>query len=881
MNKLILVIISFLVSGASHAQPVGAPGTNKSNAKKGVTSATQMPYNRLVQSAGKVITFGDPELENHALDIVSFNDKKALAVEHRYGLVIINPASNQIQTRWSFTDSANYKDLVSTYSGITSFVYQGTTYIIWGAQGGRADRGFVVIASVKGYSIDKVSFIPFQAIAPAKVALPNQACINIENNIPYLYVVLNGNNQLVKLNFLNNEIAWTASTGEAPYGICILKNKAYITNWGGRTVTDTTLENAGTPWGRVYTNPVTGATKEGSVSVIDVNNGKTVKELIVGLHPNAIIKSPDQQFVYVANSNSDNITVINTDSDDITDSINVGLFSGEHIYYGSSPNGMCISKDGSRLFVANGMDNAVAVVQLGSSAAKTGVGTSRVTGYIPTEAYPSGIVLQNNKLYVTNLEAKGSGVLSPAKELKQPGGTVRNAFTIHKELASVSIIPLPSKDQLKTLTQKVKQLNLSYRLVANLNQLPRKNAVPKAVPERIGEPSLFKHVIYIIKENKTYDQVYGDVKEGRGDSTLCVYGKLVTPNQHALTGAFSLMDNYFASGKSSAEGHQWTDAAMVSDYVERNVRAWFRSYPHRQEDALVYNKSGFIWNNALDHGKSVRIFGEACKTRYDTRMKWFDIYNHYVNHDSLNWYNTTTIGRIKPIIHPSYPDCDNFVFTDQLRADAFIKEWKAYEDQPGDSLPDLIVLSLPNDHTAGTSPDFPTPRAMVADNDLALGRIIETITNSRFWDSTVVFVIEDDSQSGWDHISPYRTTGLVISPYSALKTTVHSNYNQTCIVRTIEQILGIPPMNVIDATASPMFDCFTSTKASYRFQHLPNNIPLNEMNKPFSYLKGKALYYARLSKNSAFKELDGGDDDNMNRILWFDAKGDLPYPGAK
>ena len=882
MNKLILVFISFLAYSALHAQAVeSAPGTSNNKRKKEGTSTIQMPYNRLIQSAGKVITYGDPELENHALDITAFSNNKKIAVEDRYGLSLLSLNADQIKTHWSFSDSANYDDLVSTYSGITSFVNHDTTYIAWSAQGGGADRGFVVIATVQEYDIKKVSFIQFKAIAPAKVALPNQVCFNTENNIPYLYVVLNGNNQLVKVNFLNKQVTWTAATGEAPFGICILKNKAYITNWAGETVTDTTLENAGTPWGSVYTNPVTGATKGGSVSIIDINEGKTVKEVSVGLHPNAIISSPDRQFVYIANSNSDNITVINTSSDTVTDSVNVGLFSDQHMYYGSSPNGLCIADDGSQLFVANGLDNAVAVVQLGSRASKTGIDTSKVIGYIPTEAYPSGIVLLDKKLYVTNLEAKGSNVLSPASELKRPDGTISNAFTIHKELASISIIPLPVKDQLAAYTQQVKQLNLSYRLVASLNQLPRKDAMPKPVPERIGEPSLFKHVVYIIKENKTYDQVYGDVKEGKGDSNLCVYGKLVTPNQHALVGAFSLLDNYYASGKSSAEGHQWTDAAMVSDYVEKNVRAWFRSYPHRQEDALVYNKAGFIWNNALDHGKKVRIFGEASKTLYDARMKWIDIYNRYINHQALDFTNTTTIGRIKPIIHSYYPDCDNLTFTDQLRADAFIKEWETYEKQPGDSLPDLMVLSLPDDHTAGTSPDFPTPRAMVADNDLALGRIIERITSSRFWDSTVVFVTEDDSQSGWDHISSYRTTGLIISPYSALKTTIHSDYNQTCVVRTIEQILGIPPMNIIDATALPMFDCFTDTKASYRFQHIQNHIPLNEMNKSLSLLKGKALYYARLSKESAFKDLDSGDDDNMNRILWFDAKGDIPYPALK
>ncbi len=386
-------------------------------------------------------------------------------------------------------------------------------------------------------------------------------------------------------------------------------------------------------------------------------------------------------------------------------------------------------------------------------------------------------------------------------------------------------------------------------------------------------------MIYIVKENKTYDQVFGDLQQGRGMPALCIYGDSVTPNQHRLASDFSLLDNYYASGKSSAEGHQWTDAAMVSDYIERNVRAWFRSYPHRQEDALVYNKNGFIWNNALDHGKKVRIYGEACLTHYDTKLGWFALYDKYTNRENIGRYNTSTIARIRPVISAGYPDCDNINFTDQLRADIFIDELTKAAAEPGDSLPAFIELSLPNDHTAGTSPRFPTPRAMVADNDLALGRIVDAVTHSRFWDSTVIFVTEDDSQSGWDHISSYRTTCQVISPYSTLNKTIHTQYNQTSMVRTIEQILGLPPMNIIDATALPMFDCFTATKSDYRYRTIANRIPLREMNKPYSLLKGKALQYARLSANSAFREVDGGDDDLMNRILWFAAKGDEKYPG--
>ncbi len=570
--------------------------------------------------------------------------------------------------------------------------------------------------------------------------------------------------------------------------------------------------------------------------------------------------------------------MVNIIRESVIDSIPVGLFSKQAGYYGSSPNSLCIDPSGTVLYVTDGLDNAVAVVKLGKNISAKGTGTTKLAGYIPTEAYPSGILISGNQLYIANLEAKGAAILSEAKDIRQQNGASVNAYAIHQQRASVSIINVPDQKRLAAYTEKVKELNLVSRMVS-ANQPPRKNIMPKPVPERMGEPSVFKHVIYIIKENKTYDQVFGDMTTGNGEKRLCIYGDSVTPNQHKLANDFVLLDNYFASGKSSAEGHQWTDAAMVSDYVEKNVRAWFRSYPHRQEDALVYNKAGFIWNQAMDHGKTVRIFGEACTTQYDTKMKWADIYRKYLSKEPIALNNTSTIARIRPIISPGYPDCDNINLPDQLRASVFIDEWKAMEQMPGDQLPNLMVLSLPCDHTAGTSPGFPVPKAMVADNDLAVGRIIEVVSHSRFWDSTVVFITEDDSQSGWDHVSAYRTTAQVISAYTLHHTTIHTKYNQTSMVRTIEQILGIPPMNIIDATAQPMFDCFSSTKtAPYAYRFIPNKIPLDQMNKAFAQLKGKASYYAKLSKNNAFKDIDSGEDDTMNRILWFDAKGDEPYP---
>ena len=840
---------------------------------------TIMPYNRLIRSAGKVITFGDPKQENHSLDFSVLPDGRHVAVEDRYGVAVVDAETREIVHQWTYRDdpSSQVKSLMSTYNGIKSFTYNGQVYLVWSA--GTSHSSALMMATWDSAGIGKVSSMPIAAAAPAAASLPNDIAVQVEGNVPFLYLVLNGNNQLLKIRFPDLQVVWTAPTGVAPYGLRIIDNRIYVTNWAGPVVTDSSLEHAGTPWGSAYTNPVTGGTARGSLSVIDAVSGSLLKELSLGLHPNAIVSSPDSLFLYICNGNSDNISVVDVRKGEVVDSIPVGLFSGSITYYGSSPNALAVDQSGKTLYVTNGFDNAVCVVRLGAGVSSAGKGRTSIKGYIPTEAYPGGIVLMGNELYVANLEAKGSRVLTAVHEMKAytGGGEPMNGYTIHQEMASMSIIPVPGDKELKTYTKQVREQSLFFRL-ALTNQAPRRDVAPRPVPERIGEPSVFRHVVYIIKENKTYDQVFGDLPQGRGMPGLCIYGDSVTPNQHQLASKFLLMDNYYASGKCSAEGHQWADAAMVSDYIEKSVRAWFRSYPHRQDDALVYNKNGFIWNDALDHGKKVRVYGEACTTKYDHSLKWEDIYNRYMDHVDQGFVNTTTIARLRPIISPAYPDCENLVFTDQLRADIFIQDLKQAEQAAGDSLPDLMVLSLPDDHTSGTSPNSPVPQAMVADNDLAVGRIVDAVTHSRFWDSTVIFVTEDDSQSGWDHISPYRTTGLVISPYSVMGRAVHTNYNQTGMVRTIEQILGIPPMNVVDATALPMFDCFEDRRGDSVYTYVPNRIPLNRMNKGMTGLTGKAAYYARLSASRVFKDVDGGEDELMNKILWFAAKGEQPYP---
>ncbi|HNX66060.1 MAG TPA: alkaline phosphatase family protein [Bacteroidales bacterium] len=822
-----------------------------------------MPYNRFIDPAGIVIRFGNGNLENHSLDCILLPGTKILAVEDRYGVAFIDTDKKTLLSHLDY--AGEYRGLMSTYSGIKAEIIENAIHIFWGAANPGTNSSFILDAVWNGSNATIKNSYSFNGVDPSPMALPNDISINNEDGTLYLYVVLNGNSQLTKLRLSDKKEIWTIPTGMAPYGIAVIGSKAYVTNWGGPVPVDTTRETAGIPYAGVYVDPKTGATAMGTVSVIDLKSGKTLNEIEVGLHPNAIIASKDKRHIYIANGNSDNVSVIDAISDKVVETIPVGLSQMTSGFIGDTPNALVLDNEKEILYVSNGMDNAIAVVSLGEKASITGRGMSVVKGFIPTEAYPAGLTLSENTLYVANLEGEGPRV----KDLK--------GYTIHKEEATVSIIEVPDNQTLKDYSVRVENSNMIFRSKLSM-RLPRKDVAPRPVPERIGEPSVFKHVVYIIKENKTYDQVLGDITKGDGMNSLCIFGREVTPNQHKIADEYMLMDNYYASGKCSAEGHSWTDAAIVTDYNEKTVRAWFRSYPHILYDAMVYNKKGFIWNNALDHGKSVRIYGEACTLDWKGSLSWDTIYSSYLDGKVADFENLTTISRVKPILCPTYPGFEGAWVPDQIRADAFIKELNEYENMPGDQLPNLLILALPNDHTAGTREGYAKPEAMVADNDLALGRIIEALSKSRFWESTVVFVTEDDSQSGWDHVSAYRTTGFVISPYSHLRKTVHTNYNQTCMVRTIEQILGVPPMNAMDATALPMFECFDANfdKAVYTKEN--SNIPLGLTNPKVMTLSGQAKEYALLSASDQFNKVDDGDDDLMNHILWFAAKGDTPYP---
>ena len=794
---------------------------------------------------------------------------------------MVNPTSDKITDRYAYRDHNTLKNYENTFSGLAWYHRNDQKFVLTSVVDSRNSHSYILMFQWDGVQLQLARKFEIKALAPAPVALPNDLAVSYESSGDYVFAVCNGNNTLVKINLLTGKEVWSKPTGMVPYGIAIAGHNVYVTNWGGVKPKKYDTSVAGAPWGSILVDETTGAASSGSVSVFNSRDGNPVAQIPVGLHPNDIISTKNGSLIYIANGNSDNVSVIDTQTYKVIDTIPIGLFRKGQKYYGDTPNALALSNDEKTLYVANGMDNAIAVVSVPYP------GKHVLEGFIPTEAYPAGIALnKTDHLFVTNLEAEGARatVSDTTNRSFRSFHTAINIptagfFNAHHMLASVSDITIPDAKQLQKYTSSVRKLNLSFR-VHLTHEAPRRDIAPRPVPERIGEPSVFHHIIYIIKENRTYDQILGDDKKGDGDPALCAFGENVTPNAHKLANQFLLLDNYYASGKSSAEGHQWADAAMTTDYVEKSVRGWFRSYPHVQNDAMVYSPSGFLWNNALDHGLSVRIYGEAASPHLKKGETWTDAYHTYLKGEKLDCFNTTTISRVAPILSPSYPGYDSHRIPDVYRAKMFIHELHEFEKKPGDSLPDLIIIALPADHTAGMRPGFPTPRSMVADNDLALGQIIQAVTHSRFWPSTAIFVTEDDSQNGWDHVSAYRTVGFVVSPYSRLKKTIHINYNQTSMVRTMEQILGIPPMNMMDASALPMFDCFNNTKDLSPFEALSNKVPLNVMNKELSQLKGNAKKFAKISMESQFDHIDSGNDDQLNRIIWYATMKDKRYPAT-
>ena len=817
-----------------------------------------VPTNQILNPAGKQITFpGRP------VDLAFAEDGRVLVIKNMDDLVFLDAASGVIRQILPVPAADKKKDP----PGFSVVGLQVRGEFVYATGAPRHVR--VARRAANG----KYAWTESRLLAaPRDGGEADAAGVLPLSGEELLVTSTRGNSvQLLK----GNQVKQTISVGVAPYMICRPRpDRCYVSNWGGDrpAAGDVTGDTTGSP---VRIDPRTRVANEGTVSILALvgDAWKPLKSLRVGLHPAGMIVSPGNRFVYVANANSDSISVIDTRDEVVTETISCRPEG--RLPFGSGSNALAISPDGSTLYVANGTNNCLAVVRLqhrdGGKEIEHSQEPSRLIGLIPTAWYPGAVLLSadGSKLYVANVKGHGS------LQERRPAAEGHNS---HDHLGSVSIIDVPTVEQLEKQTALV---NRNNRLAASLAGLdkPRPGARAVPVPQRHGEPSIFKHVLYIIKENRTYDQVFGDMKEGNGDPKLVMFGETVTPNQHALAREFTLFDNFFCSGILSADGHSWCDSAYVTDYLEKAFGGFARSYPDDGRDALAFAPSGFLWDNALAHARTLRNYGEFVTEQSYTPpgITWKDLYDDHRNGTrKVPITIKVSMKSLTPHTHPTYP---YFPLTapDAYRADLFLADLKDFEKKG--TLPNLLYMSLPCDHTEGTREGYPTPRAMVADNDLALGRIVEAVSKSKFWPETCIFVVEDDPQAGFDHVDGHRTVALVISPYTRRGFVDHSCYNQTGMVKTIELLLGLPAMNQLDLSASAMRKCFQATPDLRPFVARPNQNALDEMNPSMKKLTGLALHWAKKCAELDLDHADVADEDTFNRILWHATRGyDVPYP---
>ena len=626
--------------------------------------------------------------------------------------------------------------------------------------------------------------------------------------------------------------ARSAKVGERPYDVAVARDgsKLFVSDWSAK-----------------------------AVHVVDPATLKVVGKFAVGEHPNQIAVHPADDRVFVACASTNSVSVIDARRDLVTETISTALFP--RAPEGSTPDALAVAPDGKTLYVANADNNCIAVIDVSAPS------RSQVKGFIPTGWYPTAVaVTPDGKRLLVGVgkgnQSRPNPIVDAKKKVEYDPIARRRVLPwpyIGTTLSgALSIVAVPDDKALAAHTEAVyKNCPYSDRL---LTDAPSKEKT--AIPTKVGEPSPITHVIYIIKENRTYDQVFGDIPRGNGDPSLVMFGAEVTPNHHKLAEEFVLLDNLYCNGHVSADGHPWSTMAYNTDYVARN---WALTYSRRDgvelddDGDLVKAPSGFLWDACARARLTYRSYGEFGRrvSQPDGKMIMDAMVPGLVGHICPDFGVAQKKGR-------RIRDTDN--------ADVFLREFRAYE--ANDDLPRFLVMSLGEDHTAGTTPGAFTPAACVASNDLALGRIVDAVSHSKFWPETAIFVIEDDAQNGPDHVDAHRTVGLVVSPYTKRHHLDSTQYQTVSMIRTMELILGLPPLSQYDAAASPMFASFTDKADATPYAHVPARIDLNAVN-------AATAYGAERSKAMDFSEYDKVDDFALNEILWRSIKGpDAPLPPA-
>ncbi len=674
------------------------------------------------------------------------------------------------------------------------------------------------------FDVTKKRLIPVDTIVigkpwPEKIS---PAGIAVDDQRKLLYAVTTENNALYIIDLQKNNPVEQFHLGAEGY-TCLLspdKNVLYISCWGCD-----------------------------KIQLFDTQNRKFIGSVMVGDNPNDMCMTKNGSFLFVANANDNTVSVIDLKNRKVIETLNTALFPDAPT--GSTTNSVALSEDEKTLFIANADNNYLAVFDVSKP------GSSFSKGFIPAGWYPTCVRVVDQTIFVAN--GKGFSSMAnpygpnPARKgqmvFYQKGDSLKSRkeqYIAGLFRGTLSMIPVPDDKQLGIYSQVVYH-NTPYTRELEFTTSGESG---NPVPRRTGDASPIKHVFYIIKENRTYDQVLGDMQGGNGDTTLLLFGEKITPNQHALAREFVLLDNFYVDGEVSADGHNWSTGAYATDFLEKN---WPTSYGGRGGEYnaegtrdVANNKNGFIWDYCKKYGITYRTYGEFA-----------DDYKPNI-----------------PVLEDHY--CRYYTSWDQLVTDTTrFSQWKRDFDSllAIHAVPQLNTLRFINDHTMGLQKGKPTPFAQVADNDLAVGLFIEYLSHSPIWNESVVFIVEDDAQNGPDHVDAHRTAAYLAGGYVKRNFVDHTMYSTSSMLRTIELILGLPPMSQYDAAATPMWRCFSDTINSSSFASLPEQVDLNEKNIALNK-------WQRMSEGFDFSIEDRVPDDEFNKVLWFAVKGtsDCPPP---
>jgi YVTN family beta-propeller protein len=643
-----------------------------------------------------------------------------------------------------------------------------------------------------------------------------------------LYIADNGSGAMSTVDTATGKVLGTVATGPNPFTVTLSGDgrSAYVSNWGTNTV-----------------------------SAVDTTTMTVRKTLQVGTHPTSIIRNPATGELLVSVTDSDKIVGINPANDTITRTIDLAPYRNAPV--GTSPQGLEISRDGRTLYVANAGNNDIAVVNLATKPQ----GDDKVAGLIPTGWYPTTVTLTHDgsRLLITNAKGLGAG--------PNPGGPNPYAKAVDMSqyvgsmiMGTLSDIRVPGHDQLAEYTTQVRANDRFDSSQNNGDRNDQGGTASSPVPVRPGDPSPIKHVIYIVKENRTYDQVFGSLGKGNGDPSLNLFGDESAPNQRALARNFVTLDNFYTDGAVSSDGWDWATSSASNSY---NEHFWTVAYGARGRSDDIYT------NPATDPGK---VTG-------DSRI-WDKLDNAGISYRN---YGMWAGGPLPAKVFSTEPKLAahtdtnfaalNMGIKDNSRVDEWAKEFNQFV--ANGQLPSMEFIRLANDHTVGTTPGYPTPRAMVADNDLAVGRIVDAVSHSPYWKDTAIFITEDDAQSGPDHVDAHRTTSLVISPYTQTGKVNSTQYSTVAMLRTMELILGINPLTQYDAAATPMTASFTNHPNMTPFTAITPATPLDQMNTASSPM-------AAQSAKMNFSAADQAPEQELNKAIWESVKGaDSQMPAPK